>query len=81
MQDLIFRFLKSSGIDPVYFITGIIDVISLSLWRSLKRDLSDSQRALYKAVILVAIVLTAYALCKFFGLLINWKELESVWSS
>ena len=81
MKDLVFRFLQSSGIEPIYLVTGILDIISLSLWRALKKDLSDSQRALYKSVILVATALTAYAFCKFFGLLGDWKELESVWSS
>jgi hypothetical protein len=81
MQDLIFRFLKSSGVDPVYFITCIVDVIAIFLWVRLKRGLSDLQRSLYRAIILVAIVLTAGALCKFFGLIMDWKELESIWSS
>jgi hypothetical protein len=81
MQDLINRFLVSSHIDPIYFITGIVDVISIFLWRGLKGGLPDWQRALYKAMIFVAFVLTAGALCKFFGLITDWKELESIWSS
>ena len=81
MQYLINRFLESSRIDPVYLITCIVDVISIFLWRRLKGGLSDLQRSLYRAIIFVAIVLTAAALCKFFGLIKNWKELESIWSS
>jgi hypothetical protein len=81
MQDLIFRFLQSSRIDPVYFVTCIVDVISVFLWRRLKGDLPDLQRSLYRAMIFVAIVLTAGALCKYFGLIKDWKELESIWSS
>lgn len=81
MQDLISRFLASSRIDPVYFVTCIVDVISIFLWTRLKGALPDSQRSLYRAIILVAIVLTAGALCKFFGLIKDWKELESVWRS
>ncbi len=81
MHDLIVRFLESSRIDPVYFITCIVDVIALFFWGKLKGGLPDWQRSLYRAVILVAIVLTAGVLCKFFGLIKNWKELESNWSS
>jgi hypothetical protein len=69
MQDLIFRFLKNSGIDPIYFITGILDVIAVFLWGRLKANLSNWQRAFYKAIILVAIALTAGAVCKFYGLI------------
>jgi hypothetical protein len=80
MQYLITHFLESSHIDPVYFITGIVDVISVFLWRRLKRGLPDWQRSLYRAVIFVAIVLTAYALSKYFGLIKDWKELLPNWS-
>jgi len=68
MQDLIFRFLKSSGIDPIYFIAGILDVLSAFLWIGLKGALPYWRRSLYKGVILMAIVLTAGVLCKYFGL-------------
>jgi hypothetical protein len=81
MSDLIFRFLQSSRVDPVYFITCIVDVISVFLWRRLKRGLPVLQKSLYRAIILVAIVLTAGVLCKFFGLIKDWKEFESIWSS
>ena len=80
MNDLVIRFLQSSGIDPVYFITCIVDAVSIFLWTRLKRQLSVLQRSLYDAIILVAIVLTAVALCKFFGLINDWKELKSFWS-
>jgi len=80
MQYLITRFLESSHIDPVYLITGIVDVISFFLWRKLKRGLPDWQRSLFKAVIFVAIVLTAGALCKYFGLIKDWKELKPNWN-
>jgi hypothetical protein len=81
MQDLINRFLVSSHIDPVYFITCIVDAISIFLWTRLKGHLTDLQRSLYRATIFVAIVLTAGALCKYFGFITDWKELESIWSS
>lgn len=80
MKDLIFRFLQSTRVDPVYFITCILDVISIFLWGRLKRPLSNTQRSLYKAIILVAVALTAAALCKYFGLIKDWKEFESIWS-
>lgn len=81
MRDLIVRFLESSHIDPVYFITGIVDIISIFLWGRLKGGLSNLQRSLYKAIIFVAMVLTAGALCKFFGLINDWKELKSIWGA
>jgi hypothetical protein len=81
MQDLINRFLESSRIDPLYFVTCIVDVIAIFLWGRLKGGLSDLQRSLYKAVIFVAMVLTVGALCKFFGLIKDWRELRSIWSS
>ncbi|HEY6953544.1 MAG TPA: hypothetical protein VI758_14145 [Bacteroidota bacterium] len=81
MRDLLGRFLQSSGIDPVYFVTCIVDVISLFLWRKLKEPLTESQRALFKAVILVALVMTVYVLCKFFGVINDWRDLEPNWSS
>ena len=80
MQYLITRFLESSHIDPVFLITGIVDVISVYLWRKLKGGLPDWQRSLFRAVIFVAIVLTAGALCKYFGLIKDWKELKPNWN-
>jgi hypothetical protein len=81
MVNLISRFLASTHLDPFYFTTCIVDVISFFFWRRLKDTLPDSEKALYKAIIIVAIVLTAGALCKFFGLINDWKELESIWRS
>lgn len=81
MADLISRFLASSHIDPFYFVTCIVDVVSIFLWSRLEEALPDSVRSLYRAVIIVAIVLTAGALCKFFGLIKDWRELESIWRS
>ena len=80
MQYLITRFLESSHIDPVFLITGIVDVISVYLWRKLKGGLPDWQRSLFRAVIFVAIVLTAGALCKYFSLIKDWKELKPNWN-
>ena len=80
MENLIARFLESSHIDPVYFVTCIVDIIALILWRRLKRGLSVLERSLYTAIILVAIVLTAGALCRLFGIIKDWKEFESIWS-
>ena len=79
MQYLITRFLESSGIDPVFFITGMVDVLSVFLWRRLKGGLPDWKRSLYRAVIFVAILLTAAALSKYFGLINEWKELKPHW--
>ena len=81
MNDLIVRFLQSTGIDPVYFITGILDIVSIFLWTTLKKPISDLQRSLVKAIILVAIVLTVAGLCKLFGFFTDWKQLEPRWSS
>lgn len=81
MEDLLVRFLHSSGIDPVYFVTGIVDLISIFLWTRLKLHLSDVQRSMYKATIIVAILLTAGVLCKYFGFVTNWKDVESFWNS
>jgi len=81
MRDLLVRFLQSTGIDPFYFVTCIVDAVSIVLWRRLKAPLSDSQRSIYRAIILVAFVLTAIAFCKFFGLIKDWKEIEPNWSS
>ena len=81
MGNLISRFLASSHLDPIYFVTCIVDLVSIFLWRRLKEALPDTEKALYKAVIIVAIVLTAGALCKFFGLINDWSELESLWRS
>ena len=80
MKDLINRFLESSHVDPVYFITCIVDVVAILLWGKLKGGLSELQRSLYKAIIFVAIVLTAATLSKYFGVIKNWKELKSIWS-
>ncbi len=79
MNYLITRFLESSHINPVYFITGIVDVLSVFLWWRLRGGLPDWKRSLYRAVIFVAIVLTAYALSKYFGLIKDWKELVPNW--
>jgi len=79
MRDLIVRFLQSSHVDPVYFFTCVVDVVSIFLWRKLSGPLTDFQRSMFKAVIVVAFVLTAGVLCKVFGLIKDWKELESVW--
>jgi len=79
MEEIIARFLRSSHIDPFYFVTCLVDVLSVFLWRRLKGALSYSQRSLYNAIIVVAVVLTVVALCKFFGLIKDWKELESIW--
>ena len=81
MEDLIFRFLQSSHIDPLYFVTCIADIVAFFLWGRIKRVTSNTQRALYRAIILVAIVLTAGVLSRYFGLITDWKELESLWSS
>ncbi len=81
MRDLVVRFLEYSHTDPVYFATCLIDVVSIFLWTKLKRPLSSFQRALYTAVIVVAFVLTAGVLCKYFGLFNDWKDLQSLWSS
>ena len=81
MQDLINRFLQSSHVDPIYFITCIADIVSVFLSTRLKRNLSVWQRSLYDAIIVVAIVLTAAVLCKYFGVIQDWKELKSIWSS
>jgi len=79
MQYLITRFLESSHIDPVYLVTGIVDVLSIFLWWRLKGGLPDWKRSLYKAVIFVAILLTAAALSKYFGFISDWKELKPTW--
>ena len=79
MKDLISRLLQSSHIDPVYFVTCVLDVAALFLWKGLKRGTPPVQSALYKAVILLAILLTAGTLSKLFGLITEWKELESLW--
>jgi hypothetical protein len=39
------------------------------------------QRSLYKAIIVVAMLLTAGTVCKLFGIIKDWKELESLWNS
>jgi hypothetical protein len=78
MKDLIVRFLQASRIDPVYFVTCVVDVIAIFLWRGLRRGTTATKSALYKAVILVAIVLTAASLSRFFGLIKHWKELEFI---
>ncbi|MBI3004804.1 MAG: hypothetical protein HYY49_05245 [Ignavibacteriales bacterium] len=80
MKQLIARFLESSHVDPVYLIIGIVDLMSVFLWRRLRGGIPEWQRALFKAVIIVAIVLTAAALCKHFGLINDWKDLRPNWS-
>jgi hypothetical protein len=72
MKDLLVRFLQSSHIEPVYFVTFVADLVALFLSRRLKRGLTDLQRALYWAIILVAITMTAGSLCKFFGIIKDW---------
>ena len=79
MKDLISRLLQSSHIDPVYFVTAVLDITAYFLWRGLKRGTPPMQSALYKAVILLAILLTAGTLARLFGLITDWKELESIW--
>lgn len=76
MQDILIRFLQSSRIDPLYFVTCVVDVISIFLWSRLGKPLTVTQRSLYKAVIFVAIVLTIGAFCRYFGLIGDWRELE-----
>ncbi len=77
MKDIIVQFLQDSQIDPVYFITGILDIAAYILWGKLKGGLTNAQRALYKAVIVVAILLTAASLTKYFGYIKDWNELLS----
>jgi hypothetical protein len=79
MQYIIARFLESSHIDPVYFVTLIVDVVAVFLWFRLKRHLPTIQRSLHTAIIIVAIVLTAGVLFKYFGVIKDWKELRSLW--
>ncbi len=81
MRDLITRWILLSGIDPVYFITGIVDILALYLLGRLKKGLTVHQRALYKAVIVVAILLTAGVLSKVFGLITEWKDLKTLWDT
>ena len=81
MEDIVSRFLQLSHTDPVYFITIVVDVLAIFLWGRLKRGLTDSERGLYRAVILVAMALSAATLSKFFGLINDWKELRSIMSS
>lgn len=80
MKHLIGRFLEAWHIDPVYFVIGMVDVFSVFLWMRLKGGLPEWQRSLFRAVILVAILLTAAALCKYFGLIKDWKDLKPGWS-
>ncbi len=40
-----------------------------------------TQRSLYEAIIIVAIIVTAVAACKYFGLIKDWKELQTFWNS
>jgi len=79
MKDLITRFLVASRVDLFFFMTGIVDVFAVFLWSRLKGGLPEWKRSLYKAVIFVAMVLTAVALCKYFGLIKDWKELKPNW--
>lgn len=79
MKDLIVRLLESSRIDPIYFVTCLLDLYALFLWRGLRRGTTATRSALYKAVIVVAIALTAVSLSRFFGLIKSWKELEFFW--
>lgn len=81
MRDLIERFLQDSGIDPVYFITCIVDVLALYLVTRLKLGLTTTQRSMYLAVIIVAVLLSAGVLCKVFGIIADWRELKSLWNS
>jgi hypothetical protein len=80
MKYLIARFLESSHIDPVYLVIGIVDIISIFLWKRLQGGIPDWQRSLFRAVILVAILLTLGALCKYFGFIKDWKELKPNWT-
>jgi hypothetical protein len=79
MENILSRFLESSHIEPIYFITCMVDVLSILLWKKLKGGMPDWQRALYKAIILVAVVLTAAVTCRYFGFIKDWKELKSFW--
>ena len=81
MEEIIRRFLESSHTDPVYFVTCLVDVIAVFLWGKLKEGMPEYMRSLYKAIIFVAVVLTAGVLCKYFGVINDWKELRTIWSS
>lgn len=80
MENLLSRFLELQHIEPVYFITCMVDIVAIVLWSSLKKGLSILQRSLYQAVILVAFLLTAGVLCRIFGLIHDWKDLEALWN-
>ncbi len=75
MEEIVSRFLQASHIDPVFFITGIADILAYFLWKGLNKGLSNTQRALYKAIIFVAFALTSACLGKYFGFIKDWKEL------
>ena len=77
MRDLIERFLQDSGIDPVYFVTGIVDALALYLATRLKLGLTVTQRSLHISVIIVAILMSAGVIGKAFGLITNWHDLQS----
>ncbi len=81
MQYLITRFLQNSHIDPVYFVTCIIDIVSYFLWGRLRKGLTTTERSLYKAIIFVAFVLTVASLSKVLGFFQEWKELKDIWKS
>ncbi len=81
MRDLITRFLISSGIDPVYFVTLLVDIVAIVFAGKLKRGLTVTQRSFYKAIILVAVLLTAGVLAKIFGFITSWKDLKSLWTT
>ncbi len=78
MQELITRFLQSSHADPVYFVTGVVDLFSLILWGQLRKGLSNTQRALYRAIIVVAFLLTVACLSKYLGFIQEWKDLRTI---
>ncbi len=81
MRDIIIDFLQASHIDPLYLVTGVLDIVSIYLWTRLGLALSNSQRALYKAIIVVSFMLSAGVLCKYFGVIREWRDLLTVWNS
>jgi len=81
MEDLVNRFLQIQHIDPVYFVTTLIDVAAIYVWGKLKGGLSVTLRSLYNAIIVVAFVMTAAVVCKVFGVIDDWRELKTIWTS
>lgn len=81
MKDILVRFLQSSHIDPVFFVTFVLDVAAYYLSKKLKKGISDLQRALYWAVILVAMAFTFASFAKVFGIIKDWNELRPIWQA